>query len=165
MKNNASIFCMFAMVCLFLISFDVSAQISINKKNCIGTWRTVDDETGNTKSHVQIFKKGDKIYAKIIKLLDPQSLADSGEKRFEDIKCDKCPDGHGKDEHTIGLEMVWDMYESSDKWKGGSIMDPKKGKVYTCTMWMDSEDKDGDTLYVRGWIAMFYRTQKWYRVK
>ena len=165
MKKNKNIICAISMICFLLISFNISSQVSINNKNCIGVWKTVDDETNRTKSHVQIYKKGNKIHAKIIKLLDEQSLKDSGEERFEDIKCDKCPADHGKDQHTVGLEIVWDMYQSSDKWKGGSIMDPKKGKVYTCTMWMDSEDKKGDTLYVRGWVAMFYRTQKWYRIK
>ena len=99
-----------------------------------------------------------------MKLLDPQTLKDSGEKRFEDIKCTKCPSDHGKDQNMIGLEMIWDMYKSSDKWKGGSIMDPKKGKVYTCTMWMDEDDSTGNTLKVRGWFAFIYRTQTWYRI-
>ena len=146
-------------------SFGLTAQVSMNGKDCIGVWKTVDDETGRTKSHVQIFKKGDKYHAKIIKLLDPQTLKDSGEKRFEDIKCTKCPEDRGQGKHMIGLEMIWDMYASSDKWKGGSIMDPKKGKIYTCTMWMDDEDSSGNTLKVRGWVAMFYRTQTWYRIK
>lgn len=145
-------------------SFGLTAQVSMNGKDCIGVWKTVDDETGRTKSHVQIFKIGDKYHAKIIKLLDPQTLKDSGEKSFEDIKCTKCPADRGKDKKMIGLEMIWDMEKGSDKWSGGSIMDPKKGKIYTCTMWMDDEDSTGNTLKVRGWVAMFYRTQTWYRI-
>jgi uncharacterized protein (DUF2147 family) len=165
MKKNANIFSLVAVACMLLTSATIFAQVDINGKNCIGIWKTVDDETGRTKSHVQVFKKGDKIHAKIIKLLDPQTLKDAGVENFEDIKCDKCPADHGKDQPTVGLEMIWDMYAASDKWKGGSIMDPKKGKVYTCTMWMDESDKTGNTLLIRGWVAMFYRTQTWYRVK
>lgn len=165
MKKNVNIFSALSLICLFLMSSQLSAQVSINNKNCIGVWKTIDDETQKTKSHVQIFKKGNKVHAKIVKLLDPQTLKDSGEKRFEDIKCDKCPVGHGKDEHTVGLEMMWDMEQYSDKWGGGSIMDPKKGKIYTCTMWMDPEDSSGNTLKVRGWIAFFHRTQTWHRIK
>lgn len=152
------------MSCLMLMSFSLSAQTSVNGKNCVGVWKTIDDETGRTKSHVEIFKKGSKYHAKIVKLLDEQTLKDSGEKQFEDIKCDKCPADHGKGSPLYGLEMIWDMEEASDKWKGGSIMDPKKGKVYTCTMWMDDSDSDGNTLSVRGWVGFFYRTQTWYRV-
>ncbi len=165
MKKIANIFSIIAVACMLMMTSGLSAQISVNGKNCIGVWKTVDDETGRTKSHVQIFKKGDKIHAKIIKLLDQQTLKDAGVSRFEDVKCEKCPADRGKDKPIIGLEMIWDMYGSSDKWKGGSIMDPKKGKVYSCTMWMDESDKTGNTLKVRGWVAMFYRTQTWYRVK
>jgi uncharacterized protein (DUF2147 family) len=162
MKKITNLLGLLMVVCLFTTA--TTAQVSVNGKDCLGVWKTVDDETGRTKSHVEIFKKGNNYHAKIIKLLDPQTLKDSGEKRFEDIKCDKCPSDHGKDQSMIGLEMVWDMYKSSDKWKGGSIMDPKKGKVYTCTMWMDDSDAKGNTLMVRGWVAMFYRTQTWYRI-
>jgi len=162
MKKITNFLGLLMVVCLFTTA--TTAQVSVNGKDCLGVWKTVDDETGRTKSHVEIFKKGNNYHAKIIKLLDPQTLKDSGEKRFEDIKCDKCPSDHGKDQSMIGLEMVWDMYQSSDKWKGGSIMDPRRGKVYTCTMWMDDSDAKGNTLMVRGWVAMFYRTQTWYRI-
>lgn len=165
MKSITHLFSTLALACMLISTTNLQAQVSVNGKSCIGTWKTVDDETGRTKSHVQIFKKGDKYHAKIIQLLDEQTLKDSGEKRFEDIKCDKCPANHGKDQPTIGLEIIWDMSQASNKWSGGSIMDPKSGKVYTCTMWMADSDKTGNTLMIRGWVAMFYRTQTWYRVE
>jgi uncharacterized protein (DUF2147 family) len=165
MKRIAHLFSIVAVGCLLFMSSSASAQTSVNGKDCIGTWKTVDDETGRTKSHVQVFKKGDKYHAKIIQLLDEQTLKDSGEKRFEDIKCTKCPSAHGKGQLMYGLEIIWDMDKASDKWSGGSIMDPKKGKVYTCTMWMDESDSSGDQLMIRGWVGFFYRTQTWYRVK
>lgn len=164
MKLITRLLGMAMLACLVFSTTTVSAQVSINGKDCIGVWKTVDDETGRTKSHVQIFKKGSKYYAKIIKLLDERTLKDAGVERFEDVMCQACPADRGKDKPIIGLEMIWDMEKSSDKWKGGSIMDPKKGKTYTCTMWMDDSDSKGNTLKVRGWVAMFYRTQTWYRV-
>lgn len=165
MKSITSFFTPLFVACLFLLSATSYAQTSVNGKDCIGVWKTVDDESGRTKSHVEIFKKGDKYHAKIVKLLDEQTLKNSGEKRFEDIKCTKCPAAHGKDKPMYGLEMIWDMEKASDKWKGGTIMDPKKGSTYTCTMWMDGGDPKGNTLKVRGWVGFIYRTQTWYRVK
>lgn len=164
MKKITHLFSLLAAVCLFM-TIGLSAQTQVNGKNIVGIWKTVDDETGRTKSHVKIHEKGSQYYAKIIKLLDPQTLKNSGVKRYEYVKCDKCPATHGKGQPTIGLEIVWDMKKSSDKYKGGSIMDPKKGKVYSCTIWMDDSDKAGNTLKIRGWVAMFYRTQTWYRVQ
>ena len=165
MKRLTQLFSLMTMALLFTWGTNATAQTSINGKDCIGVWKTVDDESGRTKSHVEIFKKGEKYYAKIIKLLDEQTLKDSGEKSFADIKCDKCPSDRGQGKPIEGLEMVWDMEKMSDKWGGGKIMDPKKGKIYTCTMWMDEDNASGDQLKVRGWVAMFYRTQTWYRVK
>jgi uncharacterized protein (DUF2147 family) len=39
---------------------------------------------------------------------------------------------------------------------GGKILDPKKGKVYSCEMW-----RDGEKLIVRGKIAFLGRNQTW----
>jgi uncharacterized protein (DUF2147 family) len=48
-------------------------------------------------------------------------------------------------------------------WKGGKILDPEKGKEYSCTMWFEAGKPD--ELKVRGWFGPVYRTQTWYRVK
>lgn len=165
MKKLTNGIFMMAVAVLLIVANAASAQITMNSKNCVGVWKTVDDETGKTKSHVKIYKNGNDYHAEIVKLLDPQTLKDSGKDKFEDVICDKCADGHGKNGKMIGTEIVWDMVADGDKWASGKIMDPKNGKIYTCTMWMDGADKTGDTLKVRGWVGFFYRTQTWYRVK
>lgn len=165
MKSITSFLPPIFIACLFFLSTNNYAQTSVNGKDCVGIWKTVDDESGRTKSHVEIYKKGNKYHAKIIRLLDDQTLKDSGEKRFEDIKCKKCPADHGKDQAIQGLEIIWNMEKVDSKWKGGTIMDPKKGSTYTCTMWMDDKDSKGNTLKARGWVGFLYRTQTWYRVQ
>ena len=155
--------CLFSL--LLLITLTPSAQVSINGKSCLGTWKTIDDETGVTKSTVKVFKKGNLYYGKVLKILDPDALKDSGKDRYEDILCDECPEGKGKDQPIMGLEIIWKMEKRSDKWSVGNIMDPENGKIYTCTMWLDDDDKEGNTLKVRGWLAFFFRTQTWYRVE
>lgn len=151
---------------LFLVgSIITQGQVKINGKDCTGVWRTIDDETGRTKSKVKIFKKEGKFYGQIIELLDPQSLEEAGVDKFEDILCDDCPEGRGKDKPVLGMQIIWDMEQESDRWADGEIMDPKNGKVYGCSLWLDEDDSKGNTLKVRGWIAFFYRTQTWYRVE
>ena len=145
----------------FFISTSLSAQTSIKGKDSVGIWKTVDDETGVTKSLVEIYKKGTTYNAKIVKLLDKQTLINAGEKHFEDILCKKCPSEHGKNEKLLGLEIIWKMEKTTKKYKGGKIMDPADGKTYSCTMWMEDEN----TLKVRGWLTILYRTQTWYRVQ
>ena len=47
-----------------------------------------------------------------------------------------------------------------EEYAGGTIMDPDKGETYRSKMWVK-----GDTLTSRGYLAFFFRTQTWSRVK
>lgn len=147
-----------------LFASSANAQTEVNGKTCVGVWKTVDDETGRTKSHVRIYKKGNDYHAEIVKLLDKKTLEDAGVSSFDQVTCTACPSDRGKNQPMHGLEIIWDMVDKGSKWGGGSILDPKKGKIYDCTMWMEEAGK-GDELKVRGWVGPFYRTQTWYRVQ
>ena len=46
--------------------------------------------------------------------------------------------------------------KDGDTLDGGKILDPKKGKVYSCEMW-----RKGENLIVRGKIAFIGRNQTW----
>ena len=70
-----------------------------------------------------------------------------------------CP-GDRKGKKVVGMIIVNDMVKESNRYASGKILDPKKGKEYGCTMWLT----DKNTLKVRGWWGMLYRTQTWYRV-
>ena len=160
MKIITSSFNIVFIIC-FINTAHLSAQSSIKGIDCIGVWKTIDDETGITKSLVEIYKKEEHYNAKIVELLDPQTLINHGEKNFEDIICKKCPSEHGENEKLLGLEIIWNMKKTPKKYKGGKVMDPADGKTYSCTIWMEDEN----TIKVRGWLTVFYRTQIWYRVK
>lgn len=155
---------MMTLLCATFFASPLQAQTKVNGKTCVGVWKTVDDETGRTKSHVEIYKSGSKYKAKIVKLLDPKTLEAAGVSSFDQVTCTACPSDRGKGKKMHGLEMIWDMSDEGSKYGGGKIMDPKKGKIYTCTMWLE-EGAKGDELKVRGWVGFFYRTQTWYRIK
>jgi uncharacterized protein (DUF2147 family) len=123
-----------------------------------GTWKTIADEgadKGKAKSHLEIFEKDGVYFARIAKLLlEPQ-----------DKVCDKCK-GDLKDKPLIGMVIMSDMKKTGkvdaafgEEYAGGEIMDPENGKSYRCKIWV----KD-DVLTVRGYLAVFHRTQIWYRV-
>ena len=59
------------------------------------------------------------------------------------------------------MKIVSGLKEKGGTYSGGTILDPKKGKVYTCKLWTEGEDK----LKVRGYVGPIYRTQTWHRVK
>jgi len=122
------------------------------QNDIVGKWKTIDDETGKKKSIVELYMKGDELSGKIIKLF-PEPDEDP------DPLCDECSDDR-KDQKVIGMEILRDMELDDDEWEEGTICDPKNGKVYDCKIWLEN-----DQLKVRGYVAFFYRTQTWLRVK
>ena len=122
-------------------------------QSVVGKWKTIDDETGEAKSIVEIYKKDGKIYGKVVDILNP-------EKR--DGLCEKCRDDR-KDKPVLGMQIINGLTQDDEEYSGGKILDPEKGKEYKCKIWLDEDD--ADKLYVRGYIAFFYRTQNWYRVE
>jgi uncharacterized protein (DUF2147 family) len=122
----------------------------LNAQTVTGVWKTVDDETGEAKSHLELFESGNKLYGKVVKLL----------KSAPDRKCDKCP-GERKNQPIMGMILLTDMLKKEGYYQSGSILDPEKGKWYSCKIWL--KDGDPNTLVVRGYVGPFYRTQYWYR--
>lgn len=127
------------------------AQVAFSQSP-IGTWKTIDDNTGEEKSWVEIYEKNGKLYGKVVKLLT----------RPADYRCTEC-EGDKKNKLVMGMDIIWDMEKDGKEWEDGTILDPKDGSTYDCKFWLDS--KDSNKLYVRGYVLFFYRTQTWYRVK
>ena len=130
-----------------LIAIIISAT-TVSAQSIVGKWKSIDDETGKPKSVVEIFEKNGKVYGKIVKLFrDPSE--------DQDPVCDKCDDDR-KDKKIIGMEIIREMVKDDDEWEDGTIMDPKKGTVYDCKLWIE-----GGNLKVRGYVLFIYRTQTW----
>jgi uncharacterized protein (DUF2147 family) len=133
--------------------FVVFAGILSASAQVTGKWKTIDDETGQAKSIVEIYEQNGKIYGKIVEILNPAK---------KNAKCDKC-DGADKGKPLLGLVIIKGLTKDDDEWTDGDILDPTKGKLYSCTIKLDGKD----TLKVRGYmgISLIGRTQKWTRVK
>ena len=137
---------------LFSLVLFCSFTFTINGQSAIGAWKTIDDEDGKVKSHVEIYEKNGKVYGKVSKLINPDSTI-----------CEKCK-GDKKDQPIKGMEIIWNLEKVSEiEWEGGKILDPGSGKEYKCKMKLT----DANTLNVRGFIgfALLGRTQTWYRVE
>lgn len=135
--------------CLVVLMFCASL---LSAQSPLGVWKTVDDEDGIAKSHIKIFEKDNKLYGKVIGLLPAATVT----------HCDKCK-GDKKGKSLIEMEILSDLEKREDKWVDGKILDPGKGKEYSCQISLD----DPNTLKVRGYIGkpIFGRTQYWYRVE
>lgn len=135
-----------------LILFALISFCSLAQDSPVGVWKTIDDNTGVARSHIEIYEKGGKYYGKILKLLE-EGVPET---------CPECP-GDKKGKPLIGMEILWDMKDYKDYWSYGKIMDPENGKIYKCNIYLE----EGDKLRVRGYVgfAAIGRNQYWHRVK
>jgi uncharacterized protein (DUF2147 family) len=79
------------------------------------------------------------------------------------VVCDECKDDR-HDHAWLGLEIIRGMKpEGGDKFGGGTILDPRDGKIYKATM---KVSPDGQTLIVRGYLGfeLLGQNQYWTRL-
>lgn len=118
----------------------------------VGKWKTVDDDTGEPKSIVELYKKDGDLYGKVVQLLIPE---DQGK------RCAKCT-GKEHNQPIEGMVIVKGLSkDTNNEYSGGTIFDPAKGKEYKCKIWIDKAQSN--ILNVRGYVAFLHRTQNWYR--
>lgn len=111
-----------------------------------GVWKTIDDETGETKSIVKLYEVEGKLYGRVDRLLLRPGAV-----------CDKC-EGEDHNQPIEGMIVVWGLSDADGDgtWEGGKVFDPEKNKTYRCKIWMD----DGK-IKIRGYLGPFFRTQVW----
>ncbi len=124
---------------------------SVNAQDILGKWKTIDDETGEAKSIVQIYKKDGKVFGKIIEIFN---------KERRDLPCVKCK-GDDYNKPILGLDIIKSMTKDGKYFKNGTIVDPQNGKEYDLRLIVTDEGK----LQVRGYIGFFYSTQYWEKVQ
>lgn len=118
-----------------------------------GDWKTVDDDSGVEKSIVEIFEEDGKVFGKVKKILKEDE---------RDVRCTKC-EGEQKDKKVEGMVILKDFSEDGNTYDNGRITDPENGKTYDAKIWL--KENDHNTLMVRGYVSVFYRTQEWKRVE
>ena len=133
---------------LYLVLSIISIGAFAQQTSPIGKWKTIDDNTGKTKSIVEISERGGKLFGKVLELFDPEKPNPNCE------ECDKDDPRYMKP--ITGMEVIRNMEKDGDKWEDGDILDPENGKVYRCKLWVEN-----GKLQVRGYIAFLYRTQTW----
>lgn len=131
----------------FFLTFTIQSQ------SVTGKWKTIDDETGEAKSVVEIYEKSGKIYGKVVEILRADHKNDV---------CSKC-EGSEKNKPILGMVIINGLKKDSKEYNDGTILDPTNGKKYKCYITLESPDK----LKLRGYVgfSMLGRTQYWTRVK
>jgi len=130
-----------------------SAALWAAENTPVGTWKTIDDETGKPKSIVQITDDNGELKATVLQVLQ----SDEGPHPV----CVAC-DGARKNQPVEGMTIMWGVHKDDDVWDGGNILDPKNGKVYKVKL---KTLDNGAKLEVRGYIgfSLLGRSQVWER--
>ncbi len=140
---------------LFFMSLFIGLSFQYSWANegdkILGLWKN-----GEGTGIVQIYKKGDKYFGKIVWLKVPNNP--DGTPRTDVNN----PNESDRKKLIRGLENLRDFdYVSKNTWENGRIYDPKTGNDYACEMKLVNDN----TLEVRGYIgvSLFGRTDVWKR--
>lgn len=118
----------------------------------LGTWLPADK-----LGHIEIFKENNKYYGKIVCINNP--INPKTGKKWQDSNN---PNKAKRNRTIVGIRMMFNFeYNSKTKeYTNGTLYDVRTGKTYKGKMWLEN-----DKLVLRGYWFLFYRTEKWKRVK
>ncbi|QAR31082.1 DUF2147 domain-containing protein [Ornithobacterium rhinotracheale] len=135
-----------------LLLLFISISGFIFAQSPVGTWKTIDDNTGKARSFVKIYEKNGALFGKIVKITNPA---------LQNKKCEKCK-GNKKNAPLLGFEVITGLRKNGNIWEDGKITDPDSGKEYSCKIELEGNNK----LKVRGFLgfSLLGRTQIWERV-
>ncbi len=128
-----------------LFAFSASTQAN---DQVIGQWNTLD-RFGEPESLVELYRDGEELQGKIVKLYDPSK---------KDAVCEECID-HRENQPIAGLVFITGLENSGDQWVNGTVLDPETGNEYDCKLWLD-----GDTLKLKAGFGFIAQTREWSRV-
>lgn len=134
---------------LLAVSFSAFAQ-----ETPVGTWTTIDDATGKPKSTVEIYEtRNGSLAGRVVEVMNSE--------QGDNPICKEC-EGERKDKPIEGMVILWGAKQDGGAWKGGKILDPASGKVYSLKM---EPIEGGAKLEVRGFMgfSLLGRTQTWVR--
>lgn len=121
-------------------------------QDIFGKWKTIDDQTGEAKSIVKIYKRDGKVFGKIVAIFDASK---------RDLPCVNC-EGEDYNKPILGLNIIKNMEKEGDYYRKGTVVNPEDGRVYRLRLALEEDNLD--VLQVRGYFAFFYQTQYWERV-
>ena len=134
----------------FFLTWLFSVTLSAQSASPLGRWKTIDDDTGKTRSIINIYERDGRLFGDVAEIIDGDRNA----------RCATC-EGREHNRPVLGLTIIKNLKQDGDEWNGGTVFDPEKGARYRLSIWIE---EDPNVLYVRGkhWTGL-YRTQTWLR--
>lgn len=113
----------------------------------LGQWDTLNKK-GERQSLVELYRNGDQLEGRIVKLYDPAK---------QDAVCNKCK-GERHKEPIAGMVIITGLKADDAEWKGGRVVDPETGNEYDCKVWLE-----GETLKIKAGYGFIGQTREWQR--
>lgn len=136
---------MFKRIALALVAFVAVPSTAASPSTLTGRWKTDDG-----KGIVVMAPCGAKMCGKIERLLIKQPAGGQRDERN--------PDKAKRGRQVTGLQIYWDLAPHGDGWKGEGYS-PEDGRYYTAHLRVK-----GNTLTMKGCVAVFCRTVTWTRI-
>lgn len=115
-----------------------------------GFWKSLDDD-GKAQCIFGVYEHEGTYYGRIIGTYDDDgTMADTIYKPLSRAE------GVVGNPFTCGLDILYGLYDSGISFKG-KIIDPTKGNVYNCEVWLQNNQ-----LIVRGKVLIFGKNITWY---
>ncbi|MBL3658478.1 DUF2147 domain-containing protein [Fulvivirga sediminis] len=138
-------------ILLLLLSI---APFLCQSQDILGKWKTIDSDSGEAQSIVELYKRDGKVYGKIVKLFRKEG-------QDPDPICDDCPkDDPRYGKKIIGMEIIKDLEKDGSEYVDGTVLKPDEGRIYKCKIWLDN-----GKLNIRGYWGFLYKTQEWTRAE
>lgn len=138
----------------FLLSWLTAAALPLLSLNALaqndevlGHWDTIN-KNGEPQSLVELYRNGDELNGRIIKLYDEAK---------QDALCTKCK-GPRHNQPIAGMVIITGLQADEDEWKGGRVVDPETGNEYDCKLWLD-----GEVLKIKAGFGFIGQTREWQR--
>lgn len=130
----------------------IAFSSTMNAQTIFGNWLSKNKD-GTIDSVIKVYKKDGKVVAKIIEIKDTSR---------QNAVCELC-EGKNKNKPILGLNILTGLEKQDDEWSGGTILDPRNGKVYQCYIELVKPNK----LKLRGYIgiSLFGKTAYWERAE
>jgi uncharacterized protein (DUF2147 family) len=112
--------------------------LTFSAEDVKGFWKTINEE-GKAQCILAVYEYEGTYYGRIIGTFNDEGIMDDD--IYHPVK--RAPGVPGQPYYS-GLDIIWNLHDDGSKFKG-KIMDPEKGKVYNCELWIE-----GKNLIVRG---------------
>jgi uncharacterized protein (DUF2147 family) len=128
-----------------------------------GYWKSVDEE-GKATAFWKIYEKDGSLYGEILKIVGkPDStIATAAKPGYKNFPVS----GEVNKMKVVGTPWIYGLKKkAAGQWQGGTIVDPKEGKMYACKITYraaDGKKYTTDVLEMRGEIGLgIGRSQLW----